>query len=178
VFFPSSVYCCLFWLYIRRESQQQLSRLPCDTGQPEASMAISWHLYMHLDGCPFCAHPPWLDSCCASSFMLAPASSVTFVCVALDAAVGFAYGTTDGQPPQCGIGWWAGRKSRLYRSPPYTALVLEALLHHTHTHHLFCVYPFSGRCLYFCFLFFLLHDSWRDRIFFFFPSTIFYPHNY
>jgi hypothetical protein len=134
VFFPSSVYCCLFWLYIRRESQQQLSRLPCDTGQPEASMAISWHLYMHLDGCPFCAHPPWLDSCCASSFMLAPASSVTFVCVALDAAVGFAYGTTDGQPPQCGIGWWAGRKSRLYRSPPYTALVLEALLHHTHTH--------------------------------------------
>jgi hypothetical protein len=63
--------------------------------------------------------------------------------------------------------------------PIYSPSLRGLITSHTHTHHLFCVYPFSGRCLYFCFLFFLLHDSWRDRIFFFFfPSTIFYPHNY
>lgn len=122
--------------------------------------AQSWRLSI-LRASPMAGH-----SCCASSFMLAPASPVTFVCVALDAAVGFAYGTTDGQPPQCGIGWWAGRKSRLYRSPPYTALVLEALLHHTHTHTPFilCLPLFRPVSV---FLFFLLHDSWRDRIFLF-----------
>ncbi len=168
----------VYFDHIRRESQQQLSWLPCDTGQPAASMAISWHLYMHLDGCPFCAHPPWPDSCCASSFMLAPASPVTFVCVALDAAVGFAYGTTDGQPPQCGIGWWAGRKSRLYRSPPYTALVLEALLHHTHTHTIYFVFtPFpAGVCIsVFYFFFFTTVDA--TEFSFSSPQLYFYPHN-